>query len=141
MKKAISFLMFVIFAFTYAAIAQQGTGRTLHFPLNYSLGKIYIRDESLVRKIEDFHHHVDGVQGKLEYLGPAIGDVHIPSGKVVYLNINILLYRQPQLLSALKNLGPDDLYSLTMEYFTMMPDTVPPDDRCMPYIAHLTGLK
>lgn len=109
--------------------------RIVHFPSDRSLGKLFIQDEGLVRQIRSFFWWTeDGTNWK--YIGPAKGDVSVPAGKQLALVVGQAGLRD---LSPLSELGPDDLYKLTI-YGPPPPDPKP-DDRCMPHIAHLTGLK
>ncbi|MHC4639336.1 MAG: leucine-rich repeat domain-containing protein, partial [Planctomycetota bacterium] len=110
----------------------------VHFPSDRSLGKLYIQDAGIVRQIKTFHHWIDGADwgNYAEYLCEAQGDVTIPAGKRLALFVNRAAWRD---LSPLSKLRPDDLYMLTLPNF--MPESVKPDDRCMPHIAGLTGLK
>jgi len=62
--------------------------------------------------------------------------VSIPAGKRLALVVSKDGLRD---LSPLSNLRPDDLYKLTI--YGPPPPGPKPDDRCMPHIAHLTGLK
>lgn len=121
--------------------ATQGTGpadsrasgdeRVLHFPRNRSLGRLQIQDVSVTPRIEDFHHWVNGTWGKWAYIGEAQGDVVIPAGKRVQLMVGQNAWQD---LSPLAKLRPDDLYELQIA-------NIPADNRCMPYVGKLTGLK
>lgn len=68
--------------------------------------------------------------------GQAKGDVSVPAGKQLALVVSQAGLRD---LSALSALGSNDLYKLTI--YGPPPPSPKPDDRCMPYIAHLTGLR
>ena len=107
--------------------------RVLHFPINQSLGTLSVQDESSTRKFESFYHWIYGPEW--EDIGEAKGDVTIPAGKRLSLTISPQGWKD---LSPLSNLGSDDLYSLG---FRSTKEGAMPDDRCMPHIAHLTGLK
>jgi len=108
--------------------------RVIHFPRERSLGRLLVQDENAVRHIETFYHWIDGT--KWEYFGEAQGRVTVPAGKRLSLSIDPDAWKD---LSPLANLGADDLYKLTI--YGRYPDGPDPDDRCMPHIAHLTGLK
>ena len=108
--------------------------RVVHFPQNRSLGALSVQDEGAKRQIEVFYHWVNGTSW--EYLGEAWGDVSVPAGKRLRLTVSPQGWQD---LSPLSRLRPDDLYHLA---FLMLPPPGPkPDDRCMPHIARLTGLK
>jgi len=70
-----------------------------------------------------------------------MGDVTIPAGKLVRLILSSSAWQNPRKLSELKTLGPDDIHTLFMSPSYAQPGSPKPNDKCMPYIAHLTGLK
>ncbi len=109
-------------------------GRVVHFPNDRCLGRLMIQDADAEREIVSFHHWVDGTEW--EYLGPARGDVRVPAGKRLWLNVRRGYWKD---LSGLGNLRPDDLYKLSITGYSM--DRERPDDRCMEHIAGLTGLR
>jgi len=109
----------------------------LHFPKEYSLGDVYIQDGDAERQIETFHHWINGAEW--QFLSRAIGDVEVPAGKRIQLQISMSLYRQPTKLSVLKKIGKDDLYSVTM--WAGLKAGEKPTNLCMKYISHLTGLR
>ncbi len=116
---------------------EAGEARIVHFPKDRSLGKLEIQDADAVRKLT-YWFHWTGIAGpQWEYLGQAQGDVRVPAGKRLSLFVNKTAWRD---LSALSKLRPDDLYRLYLPAIPLT-DRVKPDDKCMPYIAHLTGLK
>ncbi len=145
MKKVIPAVTAVLFLFTLTlpkTTAQQNSReRILHFPKDYSLGQVSILDETAVRKIKDFHFWVDGINDKWEYLCSAMGDVTIPAGKRVQLILSSSAWQNPRKLTELKTLGPNDIHTLFMSPSYAQPGSPKPNDKCMPYIAHLTGLK
>jgi len=109
--------------------------RVLHFPKDRSLGNLLIQDESVKRKIKSFFFWTeDGTEWKS--FGQAKGDVTVPAGKQLALVVGQAGLRD---LSPLSELNPNDLYKLTI--YGPPPPAPKPDNRCMPYIAHLTGLK
>jgi len=113
----------------------QAKERVIHFPKDRSLGNLLIQDANVVRQIQSFFYWTeDGAQWKS--LGPAKGDVNVPAGKRLALFVGKDGLHD---LSPLSNLLPDDLYKLTI--YELPPPSPKPDDRCMPHIAHLTGLK
>ena len=116
-------------------VTSQSKGRVVHFPKDRSLGGLLIQDENVIREIKTFFYWTeDGAQW--ESLGPAKGDVNIPAGKQLALVVGQAGLRD---LSPLSELGPDDLYKLTI--YGPPPPNPKPDDKIMPHIAHLTGLK
>jgi Leucine-rich repeat (LRR) protein len=113
----------------------KSSARIVHFPKDRSLGNLFIQDDSVVRQIQSFFYWTeDGTQWK--NFTEARGDVTVPGGQQLALVVGQGGLRD---LSPLSGLNPDDLYKLTI-YGPPPPDPKP-DDRCMPYIAHLTGLK
>jgi len=145
MKKVIPAVTAVLFLFTLnlpkTTAKQNRKERILHFPKDYSLGQVSILDETAERKIKDFHFRVDGINDKWEYLCPAMGDVTIPAGRGVQLILSSSAWQNPRKLSELKTLGPDDIHTLFMSPSYAQPGSPKPNDNCMLYIAHLTGLK
>ncbi len=123
--------------------ANKTTTRVLHFPKDRSLGRIKVMDANIKRQIQVSHYDsLDSVGwhdwfdwGEAEYLGEAQGDVVIPAGKKAALFLNKDAIKD---LSPLLNLKPDDLYMLS-HLPTVRNQLLPA--KCMPYIAHLTGLK
>lgn len=105
--------------------------RILQFARDRSLGRLQVQDTHLVRKIENFHHWIDGISEAWVYLGEAQGTVTIPPGKRVRLAVGQDAWRD---LRPLTLLPPDAIYELSVAY-------IPADDRCMEPIGRLTGLK
>jgi len=115
---------------------ETGQARVVHFPKDRSLGKLEIQDDNVVRELT-YWFHWTGIKGpQWEYLGQAQGDVRVPAGKRLSLIVNKAAWRD---LPALSKLRPDDLYRLYLP--AILTDRVKPDDKCMPHIAHLTGLR
>ncbi len=110
--------------------------RVVYFPTDRSLGRLMIQDQSTERIIETFHYWGTREDTDWDYLGQATGKVTIPAGKRLALYVSQDGWRD---LSPLSNLKPDDLYMLTI--YGQYTGGQLPDDRCMPHIAHLTGLK
>jgi len=109
--------------------------RVLHFPKDLSLGKLFIRDADLVRRVDTSIFWADKV--KWEYFAEARGNVKIPSGKRCWLQVTSPnAWRD---LSPLRHLRPDDLYRL--DIYGSYSGGSKPDDRCMQHVAALTGLK
>ena len=116
----------------------ESAGRVLHFPKERSLGQLMIRDSNVVRDIKTFHYWVRN--SDWEYFGKAQGDVKIPKGKNVRLILYSWTWQNPQTLSVLKQLQPNDIYSLTLSP-GWSPEGKSPSHECMPYVAHLRGLR
>ncbi len=104
----------------------QTEDRVLHFPADRSLGTLQVEAGIYLGHLRmwDFVY-------KWDNLGCAMGDVLVPSHKRICLNVNSDTVKD---LSVLNTLGTDDLYMVSLAY-------TPADDTCMPYLAHLTGLK
>ena len=95
------------------------TTRTIHFPQNQSIGKLWaLRIESS----ED--SEADGPVANREYLGEARGGVTLPAATRLELAVDADAVRR---LSALRRLRPDDLYSLSIS--GAQDGTVIPDER------------
>jgi len=109
--------------------AVQNKGRVLHFPSDRSLGKLWLQDAGVKRQIKTFHHWIDGAEW--EYFCQARGDVLVPADKRLALRVPRSALSD---LSPLSELGPNDLYELSLGYTSA-------DDTAMPYISHLTGLR
>jgi Leucine-rich repeat (LRR) protein len=110
--------------------------RVVHFPGDRTLGKLMIQDENLKRDIKSFFYWTEAGDSDWEYLCQARGDVTVPAGKRLNLSVAKNAWKD---LSPLFGLRPDDLHTLTI-CGPWQGGTLP-DDRCIPYIAHLTGLR
>lgn len=121
----------------HKSTSPQGKERIVRFPKELSLGRLTIQDANAERNIQTFYYWTEAGDSEWEYLAEAQGDVKIPAGKRLLLTIDRNAWKD---LSPLKNLNSEDIYMLS---FAGMEDgySLSPDDRCMPYIAHLTGLK
>ena len=123
---------------TGVAFAQNQPGRSefriLHFPADRSVGQLHIQDSSRVRRITHWFHWGDPAEW--EYLCQGQGDVQVPAGKRLRLILNKPAWQN---WSWLSKLSPDDIYGLIIP--AMSTDSVKPSDRCMPYIARMTGLR
>ena len=109
--------------------------RVIHFPPDQSLGRLSVQDANAVRRIESFHHWIDGTEW--EYLGPAKGDVVVPAGKRLMLSIdNAQAWRD---LSHLAKLAGDTFYALSLA--GPYSAGAKPGDRCMEHIRSLAGLR
>lgn len=110
--------------------------RVVHFPKDRSLGQLMIQDANTLRLIKSFHHWVTQEDTEWEFLGEAKGDVVIPPGQRLALSVSQTSWED---LSPLSRLQPDDLYMLSIS--GPYPSGPRLDDRCMPHVAHITGLK
>ncbi|HUU16710.1 MAG TPA: hypothetical protein VMW72_06140 [Sedimentisphaerales bacterium] len=63
----------------------EGETRILHFPRDRSMGKLFVKDMSIKRRIDTFHHWIDNANW--EYFGQAMGDVRVPADKQLWLLI------------------------------------------------------
>jgi beta-lactamase regulating signal transducer with metallopeptidase domain len=122
-----------------AQTLSQSPERILRFPTEYCVGKILIQDDTLLRHIETFHHWVD--DAPWETLGPAMGEVRIPSGKRVELMLYSAAWEKTEKMFPLKSLKADDIHSLIISTGWPEHAKTPFTDKCIPYIQHLTGLK
>jgi len=138
MKWALAVSIVAICLTVGVALAQtrpdRSKGRIVHFPGDRSVGQLHIQDSSRVRRITYWFHWGDPTEW--EYLGQAQGDVHVPADKRLRLILNKTAWKN---WSWLSKLHPDNIYALYLP--AMSTDTVKPSDRCMPYIARLTGLR
>jgi len=117
-----------------ATVVNRDGSRVLHFPEDRPLGTLYVKDADAKREIETFYYWIDGT--KWEFLDVARGEVVVPPNRHVRLMLNIEGWRD---LSPLARLAPDALYEIRFKFH--LPGAPRPDDRCMPHLAHLTGLK
>ena len=110
--------------------------RVVHFPTDRSLGSLSIWDENAKWNVPGLGCWAEADDPEVDYLGQARGSVTIPAGKVLCLSVARDAWKD---LSPLSNLNPDDLHTLVLH--GQYQGAALPDNRCMPYIAHLTGLK
>ncbi|MBN1974168.1 MAG: hypothetical protein JW787_11050 [Sedimentisphaerales bacterium] len=120
-------------------VETQTKERVLHFPKDHSIGQISIQNEKPVGEINSFFYWTEGDRD-WESFAQAKGDVKIPIGKRIGL---IISKADTSSLSALSKLNPDDLYMLAISgsYPSDQVQRPIPDDKCIAYINHLTGLK
>jgi Leucine-rich repeat (LRR) protein len=113
-------------------------GRIVSFPKGRSIGYLWIQDEGIVNipYALFFSYSISTEDDQWDLFGPAQGDIVVPPGKRLSLNITKNNWKD---LSPLKNLKPNDLYQLTI--YGGLTAITNPNDTCMPHIAHLTGLK
>jgi hypothetical protein len=111
--------------------------RVYHFPKDHSLGRLMIWEERRSVRSLPFGYPFEAI--RWEYFGQARGDITIPAGKRVRLILYSRMWKNPGNLLTLKQLKPDDIYSLTLSpRWSKGPN---PTDKCMPYVAYLTGLR
>jgi len=111
--------------------------RVIHLPKDRSLGRLMIGEERHSARTHPFGYPFEAINW--EFFGQARGDITIPAGKRVRLILYSWTWKNPGNLSALKKLQPDDIYSLTLSpRWSKGPS---PTDKCMPYVAYLTGLR
>jgi len=111
--------------------------RVIHFPKTRSLGRLMIEDENSSVGLPPFGYPFEQI--KWEHFGQARDDVRVPTGKRIRLILHSWTWQNPQTLSALKQLRPDDIYSLILSP-KWSSGGRKPSNNCMPYITHLTGL-
>ncbi len=112
--------------------------RVIHFPKERSIGELMIGNEN--PGVSPIPVGYPFEQIRWERFGQARGDVKVPMGKLVHLILYSWTWQNPENLSALRQLKPDDIYSLILSPEWSLGGRSP-DDNCMPYIVHLTGLK
>ncbi len=115
----------------------QGKERIVHFPKERSLGRLMFQDADAVRNIQTFYYWTGAGDSDWEYLAEARGDVKVPADNRLSLSIDRNAWKD---LSSLINFGSEDLYMLSFGGVENDSRWLP-DDRCMPHVAHLTGLK
>jgi len=120
----------VAFCGTVRYAGAETKARVLHFPPERSLGMLFTLDEGIQRKIKDYHYWIDGTEMKWDYLGEAMGEVPVPTGKRVRLALNMASGNN---LSGLAQLRSNDLYELSLGERA--------DDGCLAHVARLTGLR
>jgi len=74
------------------------------------------------------------MSGGWEHLGDAQGNVMVPAGKALNLNVSADTSDKPKDLPFLSALGPDDLYMLDLS-------CVQASDECLARVKHLTSLR
>ena len=116
--------------------AAQGQTRVVHFPADKSLGRLMVQDANSTRELTYWFHWADNGEGPREYLCQAHGDIVVPAGKRLWLEISLKAVND---LSGLERLGPDDLYRIECPF--VPPGQGPARYKLMQHIAHLTGLK
>jgi hypothetical protein len=114
-------------------VSQKGD-RIIHFPKDRSIGRLMIGDADTTNR----HNPFDYIQWE-EYCS-AQGNVIVPNGKFVKLFLASWTWQNLENLSIFKQLRPDDIYSLTIKNDWHSADMINPMDKCMSYVAYLTGL-
>jgi len=100
----------------------QTKARIIHFPSDKSMGTLYVQDSNLVDTID---------YGNWEFLCEAKGEVAVPDGKVLRLNLN---KKAGDDLSPLSRLSSNNLQMLYCRNVEMADDQ-------LQYISNLTGLQ
>jgi hypothetical protein len=118
-------------------VEPQTKERVLHFPKYRSIGQLAIGDVKVSVKQASPRNLFEEVEW--ESFGDAKGDIKIPKNKVVRLTLASWTWQNPVNLSALKQLKPDDIYSLYLSPHWSA-GNINPNDKCMPYITYMTGL-
>lgn len=111
--------------------------RTLHFPVEQSIGVVYVQDEDLVSPETVKGFHPGYAYAEMENFSCAQGEVRVPAGKRVILCIRGIGVTPQGYLTALGSLAPNDLYGL--QFFSLQP--VHLEDHLIRPIARLTGLR
>lgn len=108
----------------------------IRFPTDRSMGTLFIQDVDTKRQIETFFYWITEEDSGWQFLSVAMGDVAVPAGK----RLRLVVYGKPaEDIWPLSNLKPDDIYSLGV--YNGSPGNPLLDDRIMPHLAGLTGLK
>ena len=124
-----------------SAQTNRGTtkARVIHFPADRSLGKLAIHENA--RRNIGRYFLVEPQSQPLwntvlvwpnTYIGPAVGDVNVPAGKILRLDV---WDSGPRGREALVNLGPNDVQILNLFQCKKA------DDRMLSAASRLTGLK
>lgn len=120
--------------------SEVATLRTLQFPDDSRLGSLSVLEREgiqsyrLGREAGMFSEYDRWVE-----LAPARGEVVIPAGKPLKLTI---YSGGLSCLQHLENFGPDDLHTISFQVDTAMTSgSKVTDERVLPHIQHLTGLK
>lgn len=113
--------------------------RVLHFPSNDSVGLLSIATQ---KESQWWDEHFKAFDYRRDwdwkYFGPAQGDVAIPDGAVVRLEIKETGARNT---SWIKKLRPDDLYEVIVVPHQQNEKSFKFGDAQLRHVAHLTGLK
>ena len=126
--------MFVILGPVHAADGASPQ-RVLHFSKDYSIGDVFIEDEAHDRSVRAINLWVRDEDW--QFHAKARGDVTIPAGHRVRLQMGPGLWEDHGRAEDLVKLGPDAIYSLSFR-----PDQWPTEsDWLLPSITGLTGLK
>jgi hypothetical protein len=142
--------------------------RVLHFPLDKCLGRLSVEDPNLGSSYLELGRDLSlplGLDpkrvclgGNSDFVGLARGDVAVPAGRNIYLTtilrplqedfaqlsplkrkfLRNRLSSDPEDLSGLSGLGPNDLYKLNVHSMLARADA---DRRVLAPISHLTGLQ
>jgi len=126
---------------------KSGGTKVLHFPAERPVGKLFVEDESdgvsptEVGRDLSSAVKVDPARvclvGDWDFLGPAQGDVVVPSDRKIKLTIDMRDAR-PNDLSFLSKLGPSDLHQLSIQSRIKR---TPANRPALESISHLSGLQ
>jgi Leucine-rich repeat (LRR) protein len=117
-------LLIISFSFFYVTVciqAEQSDPRTVHFPKDQAVGRLMIRD------IGSGQHYT--LLLSWELLGQAQGDVTIPAGKELRLEV----YRDVTDISFISKIKPNDLEALSLSRTNIV-------DKDFVHLKDLTGL-
>ncbi|MBN1359271.1 MAG: redoxin domain-containing protein [Sedimentisphaerales bacterium] len=134
-RRGLAFVAIVTAVVTVlGASAPAGTEtKVLHFPNDRSLGELFVREADAADA------SVSWWWGQLmgwRYLGEATGDIRVPAGQPLALAVGPDGWKD---LAPLAQLRDDDLDALVIRRTSYR--SVTPDDRCVPHICGLGGLR
>jgi len=109
-------------------------GTILHFPATRIVGTVRVKDADRPRHIDSYYHWTDDEDW--DFLSPAVGNVAIPQGTEVWLELNGDGCGD---LAFLKGIGPDAIYRLSTIYGEENDPNL--DDEGMAQVATLSGLR
>lgn len=112
--------------------------RVLHFPSRQVVGWLTVVNPDEVAPSDPFYYDAwgHGTNPWHTVIGDVLGDVRVAADGHCLLNIQPRGWRDPRWI---KGLRPDDLYAVSFPYH--WPGNPRPNDRVLPSIARLTGLK
>lgn len=111
--------------------------RILHFPQNQSIGQVRLWSAPLdgPLPLHPRRADIEYAECAAEQLGQAQGDVVVPVGRAVVLQVD---HAEKLDLSCLSTLAPDDLHMLMISSSRRVPRA---DERILGHIPHLAGLR
>ncbi|WP_339911465.1 redoxin family protein, partial [Symmachiella dynata] len=125
--------------FTTAATDNKQASRVLHFPKNRSVGVLYIATEKENELWDKYSKAFDYRRDwAWKSAGQAHGDVVVPAGAVVKINL-----KQPGAanMSWVERLDPDDIYEVRVYPHPSSPKAFKFGDAQVRHLGHLTGLR